>query len=178
MRTFIAIDLPEQLKSRIFHKFELFQKKNLFRGKLVEKDNLHLTLKFLGNISDEKLSNVKEKLKKIKFEKFDCGVGKIGVFDENNIKIIWVDLVCDKINELQENISNVLKEFPSDNKEFTTHITTARVRMVVNKEELFKELRNLHFKGMDFEVNEFLLIKSELTKQGPQYKVLERFKLN
>lgn len=177
MRVFIAIDLPENVKARIFHKFELFQNKNLFKGKFVAKENLHLTLKFLGNVPNEKLEEIKKKLRSIEFEKFECGIGKVGVFNENHIKIIWVDLMCENVEKLQKQISNALPPLSTDDKEFNTHVTTARVRSVGNKEELLKELRNMHFKGMDFEVNEFLLIKSELTRQGPRYEVLERYPL-
>lgn len=67
---------------------------------------------------------------------------------------------------------------PSDDKEFSSHITLARVKSVINKEGLVEYIRNMHLKNLKFEVNEFLLMKSELTEFGPIYRVIERFKLS
>ncbi|MAG79019.1 RNA 2',3'-cyclic phosphodiesterase [Candidatus Pacearchaeota archaeon] len=179
MRCFIAIKLSEHVKSKVFHEFENLQKKNLFRGKFVEKGNLHLTLKFLGSISEEEIEETKKKLSEIKFEKFNCKIGKTGVFDnESHIKVIWVDLISDKIEELQKQVSNKFLEYPSDFKKFNSHITTTRVKFIINKEKLIEEIKKINFKNLDFDVNEFVLMKSELTREGPKYKVLERFKLS
>ncbi len=177
MRCFIAIDLPEHVKAKIFHNFETMQDKNLFHGKFVEKENLHLTLKFLGNISEEKLEEIREKLREIKFEKFDCEIGKAGVFDENYVKVIWVDLLSDKLKELQEQISDKFPEIPFDYKEFSSHITTARVSSVPDKARLLQEIKKINLKNLGFEVGEFLLMKSELMRGGPKYKTLERYNL-
>ncbi len=178
MRCFIAIDLPEHVKAKIFHAFETLQDKNLFHGKFVEKENLHLTMKFLGSISEEKMEEVREKLREIKFEKFDCGIGKAGVFDENYVKVIWVDLLSNKLKELQEQVTDKFLEIPSDYKEFSSHITTARVSSVPDREKLIEEIKKINFKKLGFEVNEFLLMKSELMRGGPKYKILERYKLS
>ncbi|MCK5149756.1 RNA 2',3'-cyclic phosphodiesterase [Candidatus Pacearchaeota archaeon] len=177
MRVFIAIDLPEHVKAKIFHEFENLRTKNLFNGKFVEKDNLHLTLKFLGEINEEKIEEIKSKLKELKFEKFDCEIGKTGFFhDKNHIKVIWVELVSEKIKELQQQIDRLFPEILVD-KEFSFHITTARVKFVEYRENLVKEVEKIHFKNLDFEVDEFVLIKSELMRQGPVYKILQKCSL-
>ena len=178
MRIFVAIDLPGHVKAKIFHKFEDLQGKNLFRGKFVDKENLHLTLKFFGNISEEKLEEIEEKLRKIKSEKFDCSIGETGVFDERHIKVIWVDLVSDKLKDLQKQISDEFPEIPSDYKEFNSHITTVRVKSVPDRGKLLEGIKNIHLKNLDFVVEEFVLMKSELMRGGPKYKVLERYKLS
>jgi 2'-5' RNA ligase len=172
MRVFLAIDFPESVKSRIFHKFEILSRKNLFRGKPVEKDNLHLTLKFFGNVSEKKLDKIKQQMKKIKFEKLNCEVGKIGFFDnENNIKVIWFEFLNEKLKFLNDVVE---KEFGRDKKPFSSHITVARVKQVTNKQELLKELKGLNFKNLKFEINEMVLMKSILTSRGSKYKILER----
>lgn len=176
MRTFIAIDLPEDVKSKIFHEFETLQKKNFFKGKFVEKQNLHLTLSFLGEVSGEKIDEIKKKLREIKYEKFLCSVGKTGVFDnENYIRVIWVELLSDKIHELQNKVCEKLDLAPD--KRFNSHLTIARVNSVINKEDLLEYLKKINFKKLGFEVKEFLLIKSELTPRGPIYRVIEKFGL-
>ncbi len=180
MRVFISIEPSEHVKSRIFHEFENLQKRNLFKGRFVKKDDLHLTLKFLGEISEEKVNEIKEKLKEVKFEKFECEVGKVGVFNnEKFIKVIWVELKSDKLLELEKKISEIFPELSFD-KKFVPHITVARVVSVNNKEELIKAIKKIHFKNLKFEVNEFFLMKSELMKkkiEGSRYKIIERYKL-
>ena len=176
MRCFIAIEFPEHIKARIFHEFENLKNKNLFNGKFVEKANIHLTLKFFGEITNEKLEEIKNKLKEIKFEKFECYIGKTGFFDnENHIRVIWVELVSEKLQELQKIINKKFPEMSSDYKKFNSHITTARVNSISRKGDLIKEVKRIHFKNLDFEVKEFVLIKSELFSDGPKYKVIEKF---
>jgi len=137
-------------------------------------------LKFLGNLSENKIQDIKTRLKKVKFSKFEGTVGKTGFFDnEDNIKVIWVELLADKIELLQKEINKEINSFREDNNsKFDSYITMAKVMDVLNKQELIKEVNKMNFRKLDFEVNEFLLIKSEMTKKGPRYKVLERFPLN
>lgn len=181
MRTFIAIDLPEHVKSRIFHEFEKIYKRNLFYGKITEKDNLHLTLKFLGEVPEEKVQDIKKRLSQIKSEKILCKISKTRIFDdENYIKIIWVDLTSDndELQKLQKKIDEKLPESFSK-KEFSSHITTVRVkgfRYNQDKKKLIEELKKINF-NLDFEADEFLLMKSELFPEGPKYKIIEKFPL-
>ena len=180
MRCFISIDLPSHVKSRIFHKFGVLGSKGLFKGKLVKKDDLHLTLKFLGNLSEDKIKEVKRKLKEIKFSKFEGKIGRTGFLDnQDNIKCVWVELLADKIDKLQEEINKTLGGVKKeDSLKFNPQIIMAKIDQVLNKQELVKEVQNMNFKKLDFEVKEFLLVKSELTKKGAQYKILDKFVLN
>jgi len=177
MNHFIAIDLPVNVKTRIFREFKKLQRKNLFNGNFTKKENLHLTLKFLGPSTNKELNQIKEKLRKINFTKFFCKVGKIGFFsDGNKIKIIWIDLISNKISELQRKIEEAILEIPKDYKKFNSHITIARVKSVRDKQRLVEEFEKIYFKKLNFEVKEFVLMKSELTKRGRRYRVIDRFR--
>ena len=91
MRCFVSIDLPEHVKSEVFHRFENLYGRNFFKGKLTEKENLHLTLNFLGDIESQQVEKIKKELNEIKAGKFSCKIGKAGFFDdENHIRIIWI----------------------------------------------------------------------------------------
>jgi 2'-5' RNA ligase len=177
MRCFIALEIPEHIRSKIFHKFENLKNKNLFGGKFVEKQNLHLTLKFLGSLTNEEIENVKRDLKEVKFHKFSCEVGKPGFFDAKYIRVIWIELLSDKLKELHEKIDLTTSRIQKDYKQFNSHITTARVNSVFDKKSLIQEIKNIHLRNLNFDVNEFVLMKSELTKQGTKYKILDRFNL-
>lgn len=178
MRCFISIEIPEHIKARIFHEFENLQNKNLLRGKFVGKESLHLTLKFLGEITNEELEKIKKRLKEVKFERFGCHIGKTGFFNnEDHIRIIWVELVSEKLTELQKRINEAIPEISRYSKKFDSHITIVRVKSIIDKQSLVKEVKKIHFKNLDFEIKEFFLMKSELFPEGAKYKVIEKFGL-
>ena len=177
MRCFIAIDLPINTKTRIFHESKKLQRKNLIKGNLTKKENLHLTLKFLGSLTNKEVEKIKGKLRKVNFNKFFCKVGKAGFFYKGNkIRIIWVDLLSNELNKLQKKIENSILNL-GDHKNFNSHITIFRVKSVSNKRRLVEEVSEIDFKNLNFKVREFVLMKSELKKQGIRYRILDRFKL-
>ena len=175
MRCFIAIDIPMNTKTRISHESKKLQRKDLFDGNLTKKENLHLTIKFLGSLTNKEVEKIKEKLRKINFNKFFCKVGKVGFFYKGNkMRIIWVDLLSNKLNELQKKIGKVI--LARGNKKFSSHITIVRVKSVRNKQSLVEKVGEIDFKNLNFKVKEFVLMKSELTKQGMRYRILDKFK--
>ncbi len=182
MRTFIAIELPEDTQADIFHTFEKFSKLNLIRGKFVEKENLHLTLKFLGELTLEQVEKVKDSLKKISFESFYCEVGGVGAFpNENHPKVLHVELKSknNEIKNLHDIIENELIKIgiPKENQEFKSHITVARIYVIKDKKTFAEKFFNIRMGKMEFRIENFSLIKSELTPKGPIYKVLDKFSL-
>ena len=175
MRCFIAIDIPKKIKEKISHESQLLHKKNIFKGKATEKENLHLTLKFLGEVSEEQIKKISEKLRSINFKKFKAKVSETGVFDENIIKIIWL-----KINGpegLQKEIDENLKDLFNKEARFMSHLTIARVQSTEDKDNLLQEIKKIKL-SEEFIVDKFELMKSELFPAGPKYKILEEFKLS
>jgi len=178
MRTFVAIDLPAHVKSEIFHEVENLRKQGYLVGTFTAKDNFHLTLKFLGDVPEEKIEEIKKKLSEIKFKKFSAKIGKIGFFpNENFIKIIWVGFDSAEVEKIQKMIEEKLKEFPSAFEKFSSHITLVRVKGTKKRKELKEHLDKINFRKLDFEVGEFVLMKSEVRQEGPTYKVLEKYNL-
>jgi len=180
MRAFIGIELPEKLKSDIFHKFGQIEEAGIVGSKFVEKGNLHLTLKFLGDISEEQAKDIHKKLSEIKFKKFEAKIGKIGFFpNEDYIRVVWIDLIAKEIFDLQKNIEEKLAnlKLPEENKEFQSHITIARVSKLKDKNIFLDKIRRINIKKSSFSVDKFSFIKSELTRQGPIYKIIKEFNL-
>ena len=181
MRTFISIELPKNIRKEIFKTFESLKNSGIAFGNFVKKENIHLTLKFLGNLSEEKIREVESKLSEINFSDFSVSVGKIGFFpSEKYIRIIWVDLVSNEIRKLKKVIDDKLHEIGvnHDDREFSSHITVARVKKIKDKQEFFRKIKELKLKKMNFDIGGFFLNKSELRKDGPVYKVLKEFELN
>lgn len=177
MRVFIAIDLPEKIKKKLNEVEKHIGDENA-KIKWVEEENKHLTLRFLGEVSEEKANEIREKLKEIKFKKFLTSVSEIGVFpSESYIKVIWVGLKPDKsIIELKNKIEDKLAEIGIDRSErFQAHITLGRVRFVEDKLGLVEKVKSAMLEEEPFIVDKFLLIKSTLTKKGPIYDIIEVF---
>ena len=174
MRCFIAIELPEDVKAKIFHEFETLKKKNLFGGKYVEKESLHLTMRFLGELNLEQINETKKKIKEIAFPKFICEIGKSGFFDnEKRINVLWVEVISKYLEPLEKKVAENFSWFSSDYKKFSPHITTARVEYINDRKGLIENVKNIHLKNTRFEVEKMVLMKSEMTRSGIKYKILE-----
>lgn len=105
MRTFIAIEIPEKIKREI----EKIQNQlPEFDGKLTKRENLHLTLKFLGEVDEEKIEKVKEKLKEIKYKGFEAKLDKIGFLITGNHKFILMNLLHGFILQIVKNCKKKL----------------------------------------------------------------------
>ncbi|MCK4429006.1 MAG: RNA 2',3'-cyclic phosphodiesterase, partial [Candidatus Aenigmarchaeota archaeon] len=77
MRCFIAINIPEEIKSKIAEATKNLTDSGL---KKVEMKNLHLTLKFIGDVEEKKADEIKQILNKINFNKFDISLKNFGFF--------------------------------------------------------------------------------------------------
>ena len=171
MRTFISIDIPEKVKKEIK---KIQDELPGFYGKKTELENLHLTLKFLGEINEDKLEKVKKRLREIKFNFFETEIDSIGVFSEKFIRIVWLHL--NNCKRLQKEVDDKLKDLFEVERRFMSHLTIARVKKIKDKKKFLEELKKLEIPKIKFNVDEFYLMKSELSKDGPKYEVIERYK--
>ncbi|MBU2522744.1 MAG: RNA 2',3'-cyclic phosphodiesterase [Nanoarchaeota archaeon] len=171
-RCFIAIAFPEEIKKEII---KIQKQLPEFKGKLTEKENLHLTLKFFGEISDEKLIEVKKTLKKFKFKKFRAKLGDLGLFCESFIRILWIKL--ENCDELQKEIDNSLKDLFKKEKRFMSHLTIGRVKSIRDKKLFINCMKKINVKPLEFEVNEIHFKESNLTPNGPIYSDILKIKL-
>lgn len=173
VRAFIAIDLPIRVVEEIERIQQLLKKKTLFTGKLTDGENMHLTLKFLGEISEEGLERIREKLREIKFSKFQAELGEIGVFDKRKIRIVWIKLNGKGVFQLQKEIDKKLNDLFPVEARFMSHITIARVREVGDKKGFFKYLQSIKPRKIKFEADKFYFKRSELKRTGAEYTDIE-----
>ncbi len=178
IRAFVSVDIPERLRQEIK---KIQDSLPGFRGKLTEPENFHLTLKFLGDISQKTLEKVKEKLKEINMNSFDARVSRIGVFSEKYVRIVWLKI--ENVSKLQKAVDEKLSELESENFEkeerFMSHLTIARVKNLKNKKYFLSELNKIEIpKSLKFKVENFYFKKSTLYPEGPVYEVLESYSLS
>ncbi len=169
-RCFVALDIPDKVVGEIIRVQQRLQDAHLFSGKMTAPQNIHLTLKFLGEITAIQLRDVRKRLEKIRFDSFCCELGELGVFSPTDIRIIWMKLNNESVLQLQKNIDEALNDmFPLEQR-FMGHITLARVKSVFNKKELIQMLKEISFERSEFKVKTFKLKLSELFPEGPIYK--------
>jgi len=170
MRVFISIDFPDMVIKELKKIQDVLPK---FEGKKTEIKNLHLTLKFLGEIDEPLLEKVKTCLSKISCPKLNLKFGKIGVFSEKFVRIVWVEIFgCE---DLQKEIDSSLENLFKKEERFMGHLTIARVKNVEDKNKFLEDLNKIPLPNLVFEVKEFRLMKSDLTKEGPTYSIIEKY---
>ena len=176
MRLFIAIKIPEEIKDYFCGiQREIVDSKNKIR--LVNKDNMHLTLKFLGEVQPNKVEILNKNLKEIAFKPFSVNLDAIGIFpSEDYIRVVWVGLKPEEpILELQKNIDENLKKLFKKERDFKPHLTIARIKYIEDKKQFVDKLKQITVDNKKIEVNNFKLVKSTLTPKWPVYEDLEVF---
>jgi 2'-5' RNA ligase len=174
-RAFIAVEFSDEVIKEIARVQGLLEKTK-FMGKLTELENLHLTLKFLGEINEETLGKAKEKLKEIRFDKMKLKLGKIGTFSiHGDPSIIWIKVEGAGLYELQKKIDESLKGLFASEERFMGHLTIARVKYVKDKKNFLDKIGAIHVEPIAFDCLNFKLKESELKAIGPVYTDLEEY---
>ncbi|MGC8849470.1 MAG: RNA 2',3'-cyclic phosphodiesterase [Candidatus Bathyarchaeia archaeon] len=181
VRCFIAVDVYDHaLKESILEvqrRLESLDAKFTF----VDPEKMHLTLKFLGEVSDSKIGEIKESLGDLKFPPFDLRLEGVGVFpNPNRPRVIWIGVSegADEISKLAEKVDDSLRRlgFPSETKGFKPHLTIARVKRGGGA-ALARILQEYSLRDFGTsKVESVKLKKSVLTPSGPIYTTLHEWK--
>jgi len=181
IRAFIAIDIPvSQNVTEIINEL----KETLIDAKIVEIENMHLTLKFLGD-TDENLIDEIEKIIKdaiIDIQPFEIILKNMGVFpNKNYIKVAWIGVEnVEPLKKIAETIDTKLKDlgFEKEKRPFSVHLTIARIKSAKNKEKLIDLINKYQNTELQkIKINKIILKKSTLTPKGPIYTNLREIKL-
>ncbi len=173
-RCFINLELPSEAVAEIKNIQQEIKERFSLQGKFTELQNLHLTLKFLGEIDDETIKKVREQLKTIIIHQFNVKLGEVGVFSEKIVRIVWVKLAG--AERLQQAVDQTLVDLFPREERFMGHITLARVKSLSNEKLFFEHLKKTICNSV-FTVNKFFLKQSILTHQGAVYKTLSAYSL-
>ena len=173
MRCFIGIDLSN-IAIKEIQKIQKKLEPN-FIGRLTLSENLHLTLKFLGEIEEDAINDVKKRLPSITHAPFELTLKDIGVFSQKFIKIIWV-----KVSDvpLQPLVDNCLKNIFKLENRFMGHISIVRVRSLADKKSFLQLINATTVNEVSFMIKDVYLKESILTPDGPVYKDIVRYKLS
>lgn len=184
MRCFIAIPLPSKTQQEL-SKIQSQLKETEADVKWVEPDNIHLTLKFLGEIDRTKIKTISQQLKELisKYTRFETCMGKLGTFPTlSNPRVIWLDINKneDTINDLKKKIEEILQPFglEKETRPFRPHLTLGRVKSKKNIQRLTEAIKSFSFpQSKPFAIGKIVLFQSILKPQGAEYTVLDEFQL-
>jgi 2'-5' RNA ligase len=187
VRSFIAIELPDELKQQLT-RLETELKKDGPPGvKWVSPESIHLTLKFLGNIAADKIEAVTgvmtESVRGI--VPFRLSARGLGVFpNPKRAQVVWVGMEgdLDQLRQLQKQLEAELDRlgFPPEARAFTPHLTLARLRNYASPEErqrFGRLIADREFSAGDIEVESLSLMRSQLTRSGAVYSRLSSVRL-
>lgn len=183
VRAFLAIDLPWDLKKKLYE-LSSVTFPNSLKIKWVEEENLHLTLKFFGHISESLLEKLyKETLQNFQnFTSFELAIENLGYFPEKGSpRVVWIGLKDEKkkLLEVYKILNKIFKKYKVENssERFHPHITLFRIKKVESKEEFERYLSELSrqanlLKNLNFLVKDLTFFKSILYPSGPVYEVI------
>lgn len=181
IRTFIAIDIP--ISQKITDVISELKKAEI-NAKIVEIENMHLTLKFLGDTEENLIDKIEEiindSIKEI--QPYEITLKNIGVFpNQKYIKVVWIGVEnTEPLKKIAETIDTKLIDlgFKKERRPFSVHLTIARLKSAKNKDkliELLNKYQNTEFQKI--KVCKILLKKSILTSEGPIYTNLKEIEL-
>jgi 2'-5' RNA ligase len=169
MRAFIAVEVSDELREMLA---ELQKQLSLDGVKLVEKENLHLTLHFLGEIDEGMKEKVIKAMDKLNCKKFEMSCEGVGAFPSKNyIRVIWVGVEAPELKQIYEQLGTEFARLGFKQEQFSPHITLARVKFLKDKEKLAEFLEeNEQVEVGECKVEGVFLKKSTLTPKGPVYE--------
>ncbi len=172
MRLFVAVPVPAEIRERAYALAKEIAQDGIVP---VQPENMHLTLRFIGETDEAAAREISGKLGKVSFKAFSARIRGVGVFPKPDyVRVIWAGCVSGgALEALAKDVIGVLREVGGDER-FSAHLTLARVK---RKAELsgFLERHNEEDLG-SFRVSAFQLIQSVLGPSGPAYTVIQTYK--
>jgi RNA 2',3'-cyclic 3'-phosphodiesterase len=189
IRSFIAVELPEELKRALRSVQNRLKKANDAPVKWVDPGSVHLTLKFLGGIEAEMTGRILDMMAGTVrgVKPFPVEVQGLGVFPNlSRVRVVWVGLggEVEKLGLVQQRLEAGLAPlgFAAEDRPFSPHLTLGRVREQASPDErrrLGELIAATAFEGAGcFTVSAVHLMKSQLTHQGAIYSRLGSVELN
>jgi RNA 2',3'-cyclic 3'-phosphodiesterase len=181
MRSFIAFDLEnDSVVNRIAAAQKMIMQTNA-DVKLVEPKNIHISVRFLGDITAEMADKLHEAMKNIKFTPFNIQLTGMGVFPTINYpRVVWAGITdgAQQLKSIWEQLEPQIHDlgFAPDPNGFTPHLTIARVRSGANKQrlvDLVQRQENYDFGNIRGYC--LRLKRSQLSPKGPSYTTIKEY---
>ncbi len=180
IRCFVAVDVKLEEEGLRAYRTIRGELEANFKVKPVEEGNLHLTLRFIGEVDEGTVRRIAEALRAVKYHPFTASLKGLGAFPSpSNPRVIWIGVEEgeEDLRELRNRVERALRGIvPRDEEGFTAHLTIARLKgRAPRAMDLLKEYGDFDFGRLN--VSEFKLKRSVLTRTGPTYSDIEVYPL-
>jgi 2'-5' RNA ligase len=184
-RVFCAFELPESLRSRIqSHVQKVREAVTDAAASWSRPENIHLTMKFFGNVDQAKALVISDVLARVakEFSAVGIAVGGTGVFPRpSRPQVLWIgiDDRTGALAKLQKRLEDecAREGFPKEDRAFRPHLTIARIRNPHNANRLAEAHLKLEFASVEVSLSELVLFRSELSPKGSKYTPISRARL-
>ena len=183
MRLFVAVNLPSEIRERLAAVQDRLRRAQADVS-WVRAENIHVTLKFLGETEAKRLERIRPALAEVARAgvPFPIEVSGVGSFGGRIPRVVWVGVGegAEPLTQLAGQVEDALGGvgFPKERRGFTAHLTLGRVRSPRNAEALLTALEEAKAEPFGVaEITQFELMQSELRPSGSVYTVLEKFPL-
>lgn len=178
-RAFIAIELPDEITAFI-HKIQEGLRSYGLKARWVRPKNIHLTLKFLGDINNEDIKKAGDAIISAASENVSMSLGAKGIGFFPGVKrsrVIWTGITgqTEELTDLQKTLDGKLEAigFPKERRPFKGHLTIARIKRKIDARRLVDAMKEFgRFESKTFIADEVILFKSELKPSGAVYTKL------
>lgn len=177
-RLFVAIDFPEAVNQQLIGLC-----KGINKAKWIKPGQIHLTLRFIGEVSDEQAELLKLALREVRASSFNLRLKGTGTFPQEEgrrPRILWADVqtgpelaeLAEKVDQAAKAAGLLLKE-----EDFTPHVTLARFRYPPGADLGAWQKKQASFESPMLRISEFRLVESQLTPDGAIHSVAESYPL-
>jgi len=185
-RTFCAIDLSPEVRERLAgHAQQLRQKNPEANASWSRPENVHLTLKFFGDVPTQNLPKISAAASRVakQFSTFQIRIGGTGVFPRRSRpQVLWIGVEDSggQLSDLQQRLEEELARegFAKEDRGYRPHLTIARLRRPEEARRLAEAHIETKFSSIEFPVNEFVLFRSELSPKGSRYTPITKHALS
>ena len=184
IRCFVAIEIPEAIQNQLAQ-IQGMLRKQIQKASWVKPGNIHLTLKFLGDVDAENLESIGGAIEGVTthHSPFSLRIGGVGAFPNlRRPRVIWagVKVGGEHVSALAQDINQALSRcgFSPDDKKFSSHLTIARLKGRIDLRPYASQYRQYDdIDGADLTVHEISLIRSQLHPKGAVYSTLQSYTL-
>jgi len=179
IRAFVAVVPPDEILDSMERFLSILRP--MANHKWVNRSQLHLTLRFLGEIPSEVFGGIQIKLEEVKAAPFRISLDHSGVFPElSRAKVLWISgkTGADELCQLAEQTEQIAVScgLEPEKRNFSPHLTIARTRIEGSTpEKLIQAMKNTPV--FSWQCVDFVLMQSQLTPKGPVYTPIKKYQL-
>lgn len=181
IRSFISFDIEDEGVLKRIRDVQQLLSQTGADLKLIKPQNIHVTIRFLGNIKPSMVDRVFGEMKKVQFTPFDVHIQGMGAFPHlRYLRVVWAGITegADQMQSIFNQLETGLRGlgFAPESKGFSAHLTIARVKSGRNKDQLVKCIKgNIDRRFGTVRAECLRLKRSNLTPKGPIYSTLKQF---